>query len=494
MKKDKSQPGIAVKVLQIHWHAKQAVYSIDFEPATTSERFATGGADSTARIWTIVRNNGEPPNIQFRSTLARHSAAVNAVRWSPNGGILASAGDDASIVLWKEAAHVAQQLPQGNIADEDEVENLETWRLQKHLKVPAGREIYDIAWSPDARYIISGCFDYVARIWDTHDGKCIHTIETHSHFVQGVAWDPLHQFIATQSSDRSVHVYAYAIKPSGFQCRRIASHTKFELPKVADENGQIESDGQCEPPLSVSSSPLKQGTSSPALSLSLVNSPNIVTTSSSPEVIDVIDVEMIRSDTGALPSLLKSAAGQPLMDATQQPTPPPKPSQKSARMYHDETLVSFFRRLTFSPDGSLLVTPTGQYKLGVTTSDRMRNGTFIFGRGKIRGQPILVLPNLKKPSIAVRFCSKAYELRRRDEDISDVEQQPPPSKISLPYRLIFAVAAQDAVSIYDTQQASPLAILKNLHYASINDMAWSPDGRSLMLASSDGFCSMVDLS
>ena len=63
---------------------------------------------------------------------------------------------------------------------------------------------------------------------------------------------------------------------------------------------------------------------------------------------------------------------------------PPKPLPKAVRMYHDETLVSFFRRLTFSPDGSLLVTPTGQFKLGHSKADLMRNATFVFGRGKIR--------------------------------------------------------------------------------------------------------------
>lgn len=31
----------------------------------------------------------------------------------------------------------------------------------------------------------------------------------------------------------------------------------------------------------------------------------------------------------------------------------------------------------------------------------------------------------------------------------------------------------------------------NLHYASFTDMAWAPDGQSLMLASSDGYCSIV---
>lgn len=35
---------------------------------------------------------------------------------------------------------------------------------------------------------------------------------------------------------------------------------------------------------------------------------------------------------------------------------------KSFRLYHDETLTSFFRRLTFTPDGAMLLTPSGQYK------------------------------------------------------------------------------------------------------------------------------------
>lgn len=32
---------------------------------------------------------------------------------------------------------------------------------------------------------------------------------------------------------------------------------------------------------------------------------------------------------------------------------------ESARLYHDDTLQSFFRRLSFSPDGSILVAPAG---------------------------------------------------------------------------------------------------------------------------------------
>ncbi|KAF9515952.1 hypothetical protein BS47DRAFT_1341543 [Hydnum rufescens UP504] len=72
-------------------------------------------------------------------------------------------------------------------------------------------------------------------------------------------------------------------------------------------------------------------------------------------------------------------------------------------------------------------------------------------------------------------------------------QAPPAtaSVFSLSYRMLFAVATQDTVMIYDTQQAGPLCMFTNLHYAGFTDVAWAPDGQSLMLASSDGYCSIV---
>ncbi|KAG8979227.1 hypothetical protein FRB94_012472 [Tulasnella sp. JGI-2019a] len=65
------------------------------------------------------------------------------------------------------------------------------------------------------------------------------------------------------------------------------------------------------------------------------------------------------------------------------------------------------------------------------------------------------------------------------------------SVFALPYRMLFAVATQDSVMVYDTQQAGPVCMFSNLHYSSFTDMAWAPDGQSLMLASSDGYCSIV---
>ena len=46
------------------------------------------------------------------------------------------------------------------------------------------------------------------------------------------------------------------------------------------------------------------------------------------------------------------------------------------------------------------------------------------------------------------------------------------SVFALPYRLLFAVATMDSITIHDTQQAGPVCMLTKLHYDEFTDMAW----------------------
>ena len=63
----------------------------------------------------------------------------------------------------------------------------------------------------------------------------------------------------------------------------------------------------------------------------------------------------------------------------------------------------------------------------------------------------------------------------------------------MPYRVVFAVATTEQVLVYATDQVMPLAILSNIHYASINDLTWVSN--SLLVAcSSDGYCSFMSTS
>ena len=63
--------------------------------------------------------------------------------------------------------------------------------------------MFDLAWAPDASALLSGSIENICVLWDVDAGKSRLRLENHSHFVQGVAWDPARQFLASQSADRS---------------------------------------------------------------------------------------------------------------------------------------------------------------------------------------------------------------------------------------------------------------------------------------------------
>ncbi|EMR67903.1 putative chromatin assembly factor 1 subunit b protein [Eutypa lata UCREL1] len=215
--------------LILHWHDQDApIYSAHFEPHGKG-RLATGGGDNNVRIWK-VEGEGEDRKVDYLSTLTKHTQAVNVVRWAPKGETLASAGDDGNVILW-----VPSETHHPTFGNEG-LEDKETWRT-KHMFRPTGSEIYDLAWSPDANYFIIGSMDNVARIYNVATNSVIRQIAEHSHYVQGVTWDPLNEYIATQSSDRSVHIYSLKSKDGQYTLTRddekppkIASHAKMDLP------------------------------------------------------------------------------------------------------------------------------------------------------------------------------------------------------------------------------------------------------------------------
>jgi chromatin assembly factor 1 subunit B len=80
------------------------------------------------------------------------------------GETLASAGDDGNILIWVPSEHQEH----GSFGD-DGLGDKETWRV-KHMCRSMGSEIYDLAWSPDGTFILSGSMDNIARIYNTSTG------------------------------------------------------------------------------------------------------------------------------------------------------------------------------------------------------------------------------------------------------------------------------------------------------------------------------------
>ena len=459
-----------------------------------SWRLATAGGDNNVRMWMIHPNipspaalaaassdtTPHPPRTEYLATLARHTGVVNVVRFSPFGDMLASAGDDGNVLFW-----VRQDLSRNHfgqtpfsVSNVDGVHDKECWRVRLMTRTTP-LELYDLAWSPDADFVAAGGTDFSVRLLRVSDGTVIREISDHQHYVQGIAWDPLHQYLATQSSDRFMHVYERQKEQdsSSIDMRIVSRNTRSDMQSRSVSEALSSVDAAAPAP-------------APAFS-------NVCTSAAASDAqLPPIDVPECSTCSQHAPSSISSDQAQ--------------------KLYGDDRCTSFFRRLDFSPDGALLVTPTGQfYPLSATEAGSkntpMSNAVYIYGRANLcrANVPIAALPGHKTTTIAVRFSPILYRLRssscstsksvpstaQPSKDVSEAHTSSdtprPTSMFGLPYRMIYAVATQESVWVYDTQQAGPLCCFSNLHYASFTDLAWSPDGQSLMMSSSDGYCSLA---
>lgn len=53
---------------------------------------------------------------------------------------------------------------------EDKSDDKEYWRTKIMVRAIGGSEVYDLAWSPDGAYFITGSMDNVARIYNVQTG------------------------------------------------------------------------------------------------------------------------------------------------------------------------------------------------------------------------------------------------------------------------------------------------------------------------------------
>ncbi|CAL1409294.1 unnamed protein product [Linum trigynum] len=212
--------------VQINWHDMKPVLSLDFHPI--SGLLATGGADYDIKLWLI--SSGEPPKTTpvatYQNSLTYHGSAVNVLRFSPCGELLASGADGGELLLWKLHA----------------TESGKVWKVLKNLSFHR-KDVLDMEWSVDSAFLISGSVDNSCIIWDINKGSVHQMLDAHQHYVQGVAWDPLGKYVASLSSDRTCRVYANKTKTKAkgvpeksYVCQHVI--TKPEQQQQAKDNSK----------------------------------------------------------------------------------------------------------------------------------------------------------------------------------------------------------------------------------------------------------------
>ncbi|XP_067946349.1 chromatin assembly factor 1 subunit B-like [Watersipora subatra] len=193
----------------INWHGPTGtVFSVDIQPMENDRkrRIATGGSDSNVQVWELVKDEEGVGGVEHLAQLSRHDCAVNVVRFHPNNNVLASASDDRCLFIWKLDTTNMDGAPEIFSEEDEGVKNAENWTVIKQIRGHSS-EVYDLAWSPDAAFILSGTMDNTAYVWNTATCKKRALLQHHKGYVQGVAWDPGNKFITTVSSDRSAIAY-----------------------------------------------------------------------------------------------------------------------------------------------------------------------------------------------------------------------------------------------------------------------------------------------
>ena len=373
-------------IIICHLFAQKPIYSCDFNPRTGV--LATAGADREIKLWRIaVTSSSTSTSVEEEDgdawvtathleTLTGHAKAVNCARWNARGDALAPVGDAGDVYVWRESEG-------GTNAHGDAV----GWRPVKTLRGHAD-DATSACWGPkDA--LATSSVDNTVIVWDAVSGQGLVQLREHSHYVQGVAFDPRGEYVVTQSPDRTARVYAVT------------------------GGGRVDAKN------------IKQV-----------------------KVIKCVDAP--GEEGGQMP------------------------------MFHDDSMTSFFRRPEWSPDGSFVALPAGMFRR--PGAARAMNATYVFARGNFH-VPAMHLPGGEAPSVCVRFNPRVFERR-------EGEKKSPPLT-DLRYRIIFAVASQDSVCIYDTDETEPICYVSGIHLASITDCAWSPDGRVLVVTSTDGFASVI---
>lgn len=138
-------------------------------------RLATGGVDSTARLWDRTGAS--------LAVLKGHTEAIRRLAWTSDGTRLATVSVDRTARIWD--GHTGESLAV----------------LTGHMAI-----VGELAWSPDGTRLVTGSDDNTARLWDGRSGAEM-AVFKHKGMLIELAWSPDGSRVATSDGGDGVRLW-----------------------------------------------------------------------------------------------------------------------------------------------------------------------------------------------------------------------------------------------------------------------------------------------
>lgn len=461
--------GVEAYPILSYWHSTKPIYSCDFNLAERkSNKFLTCGGDSRIKIWkfkdiqelneinetssnvdditssikTHFRKAKDRINdIEYITTLNGFSKPVNTAKFSPCGKYIAGCGDDGYIIIWEEI-------------DEQSLEKYKKELAEKYAQLPQEQQFFiQNQLKNDISKIINPYnfpVNFAENFNDEYEDE-YSNINDIKQLYRIIKYFP----VTNLSANEQLEIYSLDWSPDSQYL--VIGYMNTYI-KIIDIN-------ESQQPYCVvkkNHNDVVQGCVWDPLN-------ELIISMGADRAICIYKPKYTNSKLTDLKLVNRIVKGE--LDT----------SGKQENIFA-QVDFNFFRKLQFSPDGSLLVLPYGIYK---NTNGEELNCCHIFHRANLlRGlnKPIAIIPNLKKRCLCVSFNPNLYK------NDSSLER----SVLGLEYKMIFAIATDDEIMIYDTNKLECLMIIKNLHYYPIYSMSWNSEGNKIIISSKDGFLSTID--